>query len=302
MHDRLAVQTPPALGRPEMILRLAINAMFWASGFIFMKMLTGAVSPVGLSAARATVAATALAGFWLMRGELPFPERREMVPWAVLGTLNGWVPNILTAYALTQITAASSAMIQASGPLMVAVMAHFAFAEERLTPGRASGVLLGFIGMGILIGPAAFSEGTGTAVGAAAMTAVAACYAVGSIYARRLKGFRPARLALGQQCFSAVVAMPLVFFLEGPAVVDSFVANAGLLIALGTLSTAIPISMFMWMIARAGPTRAVMVGYLMPVFATTFAVIFLGEHVGLREAAGGAVILSGVWLVSATKR
>ena len=302
MTNGSALPPPPALGRPEMILRLAVNAMFWASGFIFMKMMTGAVSPVGLSAARATVAASALATFWLMRGELPFPERREIVPWAVLGTLNGWIPNILTAYALTQITAASSAMIQASGPLMVAVMAHFAFAEERLTPGRIFGVVLGFVGMAILIGPAAFVEGGGTAIGAAAMTAVAVCYAFGSIYARRLQGFRPARLALGQQSFSAVVALPMVFFLEGTAALDAFAANAWLLIALGTLSTAIPISMFMWMIARAGPTRAVMVGYLMPIFATGFAVMFLGEHVGLREFAGGCVILAGVWLVSATKR
>ena len=72
--------------------------------------------------------------------------------------------------------------------------------------------------------------------------------------------------------------------------------------ALGTLSTAVPITIFMGTLVRHGPTKAAMVGYLMPVFATILAVVFLGESVGLREIAGGAVILSGVWLVSASKR
>lgn len=297
----------PAAGNVEapvwrLILRLAINSLFWSSGFVFMKMLTGDVSPVGLSAARATVAASALGLWFLARRENPRPQRHELVPWAVLGTLNGWLPNILTAFALTQITAASSAMIQASGPLMVAVMAHFAFVEERLTPGRIGGVCLGFVGMALLIGPAAFVEGGASMLGALAMTGVAFCYALGGIYARRLRGFESRRMALGQQMASATVALPLVLALEGSAALASFAAHPWALIALGTLSTAVPITIFMGTLVRHGPTKAAMVGYLMPVFAAVLAVVFLGESVGLREIAGGAVILAGVWLVSASKR
>ncbi len=286
----------------RLMFRIALNSAFWGSGFIFMKALTGSVSPVGLSAARATIAASALALWFLARREDPRPQPHEILPWAVLGTVNGWLPNILTAFALTQITAASSAMIQASGPLMVAVMAHFAFAEERLTPGRIGGVCLGFLGMGLLIGPAAFLEGGASMLGALSMTAVAFCYAIGGIYARRLRGHESRRLALGQQMASACFALPLVLVLEGGAALSSFAANPWALIALGILSTAIPITIFMGTLVRHGPTKAAMVGYMMPVFATILAVVFLGESIGLREIAGGAVILVGVWLVSASKR
>jgi drug/metabolite transporter (DMT)-like permease len=70
------------------------------------------------------------------------------------------------------------------------------------------------------------------------------------------------------------------------------------LAALGVLATAIPILLFMRLIRGAGPTRAAMVGYLMPVWTALLAIPFLGERVGAREILGGLVVLAGVALVS----
>ncbi len=58
----------------------------------------------------------------------------------------------------------------------------------------------------------------------------------------------------------------------------------------------------MHLIRRTGPTRASMVGYLMPVWTAILAVLFLGETIGVREILGGAVVLTGVALVSFTGR
>ena len=143
---------------------MLICSIAWSSGFLFMK-LAGSASPWVLAASRATIATVALSLWFLARGRSPVMRRRELAPWLVLGTLNGWMPNVLTAYALTQIPAGLSSMIQASGPLMVAVMSHFAFADERLTTRRAGGVLLGFVGMTVLIGPSALQGTNGGLLG-----------------------------------------------------------------------------------------------------------------------------------------
>jgi drug/metabolite transporter (DMT)-like permease len=45
-----------------------------------------------------------------------------------------------------------------------------------------------------------------------------------------------------------------------------------------------------------------MVGYLMPVWTAILAILFLGEHLGLREAVGGAIVLAGVAVVSFSGR
>ena len=288
-------------GRGETLVLLTTCSCLWASGFLFMRLLTGQVAPEAMAGARAGIAAILLCIVFAFRGERIMPHSYEWKPFAVIGTLNGWLPNILTAFALTQISTASSAMIQASGPLMVAILAHFLFAEERLTLNRLAGVVVGFIGMGLLIGPDALTPGTNGQIGFFAMTTVAVCYALGNLYTRRVRAIPPLRLALGQQLVSSVVALPLAFFLKGPEALIALGDHWLYVLALGSVATALPISLFMILISKAGPTRAAMVGYLMPIFATGFALVFLGESVGLRELLGGAIILSGIWLATSKR-
>jgi drug/metabolite transporter (DMT)-like permease len=284
-----------------LVTHLLACSMLWASGFLFIK-LAGVVNPFVIAAMRGLVGATTLALFFLVQGRSLLPQGREWRDWLFLGTFNGWGPNVLVAYALTQITAASAAMIQAAGPLVVALLAHAAFPEERLTPRRLFGVLVGFVGMGILIGPAAFPDSGISLPGALAMVAVAVSYAVGNIYARGVRNAEPGRLALGQQFCSAVPATALALVLVGPGAFAAVPEHAVSLVGLGVVATAIPILLFMRLIVGAGPTRAAMVGYLMPVWTAILAILFLGEHVGAREVLGGLVVLAGVAIVSFSGR
>lgn len=288
---------PPSAG--FLLVHLVGCSALWASGFLFIK-LAGGMPPLAIAAMRGLVGAGALLLLFAARREAPVPRGREWRDWAVLGCLNGWLPNMLVAYALTQITAGSASMIQASGPLIVAVLSHALFADERLTARRGIGVLVGFTGMAILIGPAAFSGVN--ALGALAMVLVATCYALGNVYVRLIPRADPARLAIGQQIFSGIPATVLTLAVLGPAAFAGAPDRAWPLLALGILATAIPILLFMRLIRRAGPTRASMVGYLQPVWATSLALVFLGETVGGRELLGGAVVLAGVALVSLTGR
>ena len=275
-------------------------SMLWASGFLFIK-LAPDLSPPALAALRGIVAAAFLSSWFLLRRESILPQGGEWRSWAVLGTLNGWGPNILVAYALTQIGAGLAGMIQASGPLVVAVLAHLLFADERLDARRTAGVLVGFLGIGVLIGPAALASSAVSLPGALAMLAVAILYALGNVYVRTLRRAEPARLALGQQLVSGGAALGIALLAGGPAAFSAAPSHAATLLALGILATAMPIVLFMRLIRRAGPTRAATVGYLLPVWATLLAILFLGETVSWREIGGGAVVIAGVALVSAPR-
>ncbi|HYF55819.1 MAG TPA: DMT family transporter [Salinarimonas sp.] len=274
---------------------------FWGSGFLFIKLTEGALSPPALAACRGTIAALALSAWFVSQGWSLRPQGGEWRHWAVLGACNGWGPNILTAFAMTQITAGLGSMIQASGPILVAVLSHLAFADERLTPGRLAGVAVGFVGMAILIGPEAFDPAGAAIWGVLAMVATAISYAVGNVYVRFIREAQPARLALGQQLFSAGPAIPIALALGGPAAFAPATEVPLALLGLGVLATALPIVLFMRLIRAAGPTRAAMVGYLTPVAATVLAMLVLGERIGPREVLGGAVVLLGVALVSTAR-
>lgn len=289
-------------GSGPILIRMLICSSLWGSGFLFMRLTGPDVSPVVLASIRGLVAAVALSVFFVARGDNPLPRRSDLVTWLTLGTLNGWVPNILTAYATLHIATAQSAIIQAGGPLMVTVMAHFAFHDEKLTLRRLGGVLTGFCGMALLIGPAAFQGLSGEGLGFLAMLGVAICYAIGNIYARFVREMPPARMALGQQVVSASVATIIALVWSGTAGYAPVAEHALPLVALGLVATAIPITVFMGLIRLAGPTKASMVAYLMPLWATFFALTFLDETINLRQIAGGLVILLGVFIVSTAPR
>lgn len=301
-----AIERPAALETAEptqlfLISNLLVCSILWATGMLFIK-LSGDINPFVLAAMRGLIGASSLVLWFLVIRKTLLPGWRDIPVWLFLGTFNGWLPNVLLAFALTQITTASAAMIQASSPLIVAVLAHWFFADERLTPGRLVGVLTGFAGMGILIGPAAFPESGIGGAGVLAMVGTAFSYAIASIFVRSIRHGDPARLALGQQICSAVPATLLALVFSGPAAFVATGDHIAPLLALGIVSTALPILFFMRLIKQAGPTRASMVGYLMPVWTAILAVLFLNEHIGLREVLGGMVVLAGVAVVSFSGR
>lgn len=296
-----AMASTPAPTAAFVVSNLLICSFLWGSSFLLVK-LSGTLSPFVLAAMRGLIGAMTLAAWFAIQGKSILPQRHEWRIWAVLGTLNGWLPNVLLAYALTQLPTAPAGMIQASSPLIVAVLSHGLFADERLTPQRLAGVLVGFIGMGILIGPAALPDSGINATGALLMLAVAFSYASANVFVRTVRQADPARMALGQQICSGLAATALALAMVGPEAFASVPSRLGPLLALGALSTALPILLFMHLIRRTGPTRASMVGYLAPVWTTVMAVLFLNESIGPRELVGGAVVLSGVALVSFSGR
>jgi drug/metabolite transporter (DMT)-like permease len=300
----MASQNAGAASAPTpafIVSNLLACSFLWGSALLFVK-LSGNLNPFVLAAMRGLIGAASLAAWFLLQGKSILPQRHEWRVWAFLGTFNGWLPNVLVAYALSQIATAPAAMIQASSPLIVAVISHLLFVEERLTMQRLFGVLVGFMGMGILIGPAALPDSGIDPVGIVAMVLVACSYAAANVYVRTVKNVDPARMALGQQIGSGSAATVLALVVAGPSAFAPVPAHLAPLLALGAMSTALPILLFMHLIRRTGPTRASMVGYLGPVWTILLAVLFLNESVGLRELLGGAVVLSGVALVSFSGR
>jgi drug/metabolite transporter (DMT)-like permease len=281
---------------------MLICSLLWATAFPLMKLIGTDVSPMTLNALRGLMGSLLIGLFLLARGHGLLPRGREWRDWIVLGIVQGMIPNVLTAYALHTITTGLSSMIQASTPLIVAVFANFMFADERLTPLKALGVVTGFAGMALLIGPAAFGDGQVDLTGTLAMVATAASYAVGNLYIRGIPDANPSRLAFGQQAFSGLPSLAFVAIFSGSAAFAAVPEHAAALLALGFISTALPILIYMHILKRAGPTLGSMNGYLVPVWTILIGVTLLDEAVLPREIFGGIVVFAGIAIVSWAKR
>ncbi len=275
-------------------VHIALCAVTWGFSFVCMKLMNGEVDVLTMAFARSVLAALAI-GAWVMAlGQSPLPDSRgEALDWVVLGSVNGWIPNILVAFALERMAAGMASMVQAATPMFTAVVAHMLFADERLTPLKVAGIVVGFAGMLLLLGPKIGAGGDLPAV--LAMIGVVVSYGSGNIYARFRRAQRPERLALGQQGFSALVSAALSFAIVGPVLTfETFARQWLLLSVLGLFCTALPIALFMRLITRAGPTKASMVSYAAPATAVFMAMLVLGETLTPWQLAGGAVIFLGV--------
>lgn len=287
--------------RGFVIGHLVACASLWGSSFLLIKLTGGALSPPVIASARAVLAVITMIAVILWLGQSILPRGREWRDWMMLGTLNGWVPNLLVAYALERMDSGPAALIQASGPLMTAVLAHLLLPGERLTAARIGGLVIGMTGVALLIGPTAL-KGGGTTLAITAMLGVTLCYALGNIYVKFIPKADPMRLALGQQSASAVFATSVALATAGISGFAPALNHVGALVALGVIATAIPIAIFMRLISAAGPAKASLTGYLVPTFAVLFGVLVLGETLEARQIAGGLIVLAGVGLVTGALR
>ena len=292
----------PATRTPLFWLGSLIFAAFlWGASFPLVKIMAGAFPPITLAALRGLGGALTLILWFSLRKESILPRSgRELLEWAMLGALNGWIANLLVSFALQTLPSGQAAMIQSCGPLITALIATQLFADERLTWRKLTGILIGMGGVALLIGPRLFGSGA-TPVSTLAMVGVALCYATGNIFVRLLKVADPKRLALGQQLTSAFFASIFALSFYGAESFAPAMDHIWPIIALGSLGTAAPIAIYMAVLRAIGPTKGSLTGYLVPAWAVIVSAITLGEAVGLREIAAGIIILTGVYVVTAAK-
>ena len=279
---------------------LLLISSLWGSAFPLMRFAVAAIPPWWLASGRALLAASAVALWLALRGRPVLPRGAMLRHAAVLGTLNGWVPNILGSAAMARIDSAAGALIQATAPLMVGLLAAAALPAERPGPRTAAGLLVGFAGIAVIAGPGVVGGGASGA-GALLMLLVALSYASGTVYVRAARPGAADELAFGQQIMGGIAATLIAFAVEpGGPPVGAGPGPWAVVATLAVLGSAVPLTLFLGLVQRARATDASMVGYLQPACATLLGALLLGEWAEPRVLAGGAVVLAGVWL--ATRR
>jgi drug/metabolite transporter (DMT)-like permease len=285
----------PLLTGPALWWRLLVIGGLWGCSFPLLRLVAAEMSPFALAAVRGGFAALAVVAFLAASGQLRGGYRRYLIPALVLGTCNGWIPNLLTAFALGHIEAAPAALIHASTPLLVTLIAVPVLRDELPGWRGVAGLFLGFCGIAVIIGPDAL-EGGASLTGGVLILVSCVSYATGTVYARKARIGAAPQIVLGQQVVAGLVAGMLSVPFGGA---ESYVQPGwvyGVLAVLGVATSALPLTMFLRLVARARVTDAAMVGYIQPPFAAGMGAVLLGEWPSVLVLAGGAVVLAGVWL------
>ena len=293
--------------KPSAVAELVLLAALWGASFLFMRVAAPEFGPVPLLGVRVAVAAACLAPVvWLVRGrrdaDAPVPApggwRRYAWPAAVLGATNSALPFCLFAYATLSVTGGFAAILNATAPFFAAFVARVWFGE-RLTAPRAAGLVVGFAGVVVLVWNTVSFKAGGSGWAVAAGLAASLLYGFAANYTKRRAGtLDPLALAAASQVAAALLLLAPAAWLAPVTPVTPSGKAWGMAVALGVLCTALAYVLYFRLLASAGPTRAIAVTFLIPLFAIGWGYLFLNETATPRMLIGMAMVLTGTGLTT----
>ena len=278
-------------------LRIGLLALIWGSGFLWIKLAIGGLSPVEVTLARLVLGSAVLfAVVAVQRGSLP----RTAVVWMhimVAALFANAAPYLLFAVGEQHVASATAGMLNATTPLWTVVVAVAIGHQRAITARQATGLVVGFGGALLVFSPWQATSGLASAGGIECLAA-AASYGISYVYMDRFlarRGIGPVVLSacqLGAASVFLAVALG-VTGAPGPRLDATVVASIAML---GLVGTGAAYVLNYQIIASEGATVASTVTYLLPVVAIILGALVLGEHITVLVLAGIALILAGVAL------
>lgn len=279
---------------------LAILALIWGASFLFIKVAIQDMSPAAMVLIRVASGLLTLALIFGARRQSPFPPgtRARLLPFLVMAVFGSFLPWLAFGIGELVISSALASIINATTPLWTAVFAFWVTPAERPSALNYLGVLIGFIGTGILLAPDLLGRPLrATTLGTIVIMGAAVSYAVAALLQRRLlKGVSPLQASFWQIAITLVFILPLALPTVGSAHLRF--ASLASAVALGAGGSGIAYLLYYYMLNTLGATRATTVTFLLPVTAVFWGATLLHEAITIPILAGMVVILLGVFLTS----
>jgi drug/metabolite transporter (DMT)-like permease len=277
-------------------LALAALILIWGTTWAAIRVSLEGFPPITGVALRFALAAVVLLGLapafgvrlgrsaterrlWLANTVLTFT-----IPYGVLYWAEQWVPSGLAS------------VIFATFPLLIALIAHFVLPAERLTPRSVLGVLLGFAGIAVIFSEDFRALGGARVFSAAAVLLVSPLLAAcGSVAVKRWgTGIHPISTAAVPMAVTGLLMGALSRVVEADRAVTFATKPVLALLYLAIVGSALPFSLYFWLLKHQTATALSMINYATPIIAIAVGTLFLREPVTARIVAGSALVLVGV--------
>jgi drug/metabolite transporter (DMT)-like permease len=289
--------TTPAT-RVEWVIFLGLGFM-WGSSYLFIKLAVDSFGTFTLIALRLLIGAAFL---WvvLRARRTPLPrDRRVYGHLIVMSVINIAIPFGLITWAEQSVDSALAAILNATVPLFVIVIAPLYLPDEPIRLNGVLGLMVGFLGVVLIVSPG-LAAAASTVPGQLALLGSSFSYAIGNVYARRNVHDQPPMIpAVFQVTFALVITGLLAVAIERPWATATPDAEAWFSVVwLGILGSGVAYLAYFRLLQSWGATRTSLVAYLLPVFGIVLGFLVLDEPIGPSLIAGTALVIGGVALVN----
>jgi drug/metabolite transporter (DMT)-like permease len=272
-----------------------LSCLMWASNFVLGRTLREEIGPLMLTTSRVAVASLFYA---VILGRSAVKERLLPGHWALLTAmaLTGVLGFPFLLYRGLQLTTATDAvLINATGPLMTAVLAAILL-KDRLFPRHVLGGVITFLGVALIVSRGSFERLQQWHVNVGDLYVLIAVVFWGLYSVISRKATRT-RTVFSVTTISTWIGLP--FFL-GAAAVGSEPATINwswhlvlAVVYIGIFPSGVAFLSWNEGVRRVGTNRAMVFYNMLPVYGSILGVILLGESLGAEHFIGGGLILAG---------
>jgi drug/metabolite transporter (DMT)-like permease len=301
-----------AAGEPQRqastaLIWLALGAVYviWGSTYLAIREAVLTLPPLLMASVRFLVAGALLYAWAIRRGDR-VADRPGWPQWraaCVVGVLLLLVGNGGVVLAERSVPTGVTALVIATTPLWMAMIDRIFFGQ-RLAPQAIAGLVLGFGGLGLLVG------GTGggklDAVGMVILLAAAIGWSIGSMYSRTARLPSRPLVTTSMEMLAGGVALAIAGAIHGEfsdihpeRFTTASLFGLAYLIVFGSW---VAFSAYVWLL-RSAPTSLVSTyAYVNPVVAVFLGWAILSEAITPRTVLAGVVIVAAVALMLSARK
>jgi drug/metabolite transporter (DMT)-like permease len=297
---------PARASRLLIVLAFLAVYLIWGSTYLAIRFVVVSIPPFLMAGVRFALAGAILYVWRMSRGETR-PTARQWRSGAISGTLmllggtglvcwvEQWVPSGLTA------------LIISSVPIWMGLMHWMIEPARRPGPRGIAGLLIGFLGVGILVHPGAhFAGGHMVQIGSLLLVVASAFWAAGSLYSRRAGGPPDPILATSVQMLTGGAANILVGLVTGEAgrlhLDEVTPLAAWSYLYLITFGSIVAFTAYTWLLKVTTPAKAATYAYVNPIVAVVLGSTIADEPISRLTLFAAAIVIGSVILVTTERR
>ncbi|MEF3101809.1 DMT family transporter [Raoultella terrigena] len=282
-------------------IRLIALAAIWGASFLFMRIASPEFGAINTAFLRVLFGFLGLAVIiFVLKSSYNFEGKFKSS--LMLGVINSGLPFFMYCLAARWLPAGYSAVLNATTPLMGALIG-FAFFSEKLTARKWGGVVFGLVGIMVITTIGESQSTNETLSGVIACLVATGCYGIAGFLTHRWisnkGGLDPKIVAFGSQIGATLFLLPFFIWSSttGPSI-NWLQGNVwASVVAVGLICTAFAYILYFRLIADIGPLRSLTVTFLIPPFAVLWGYLALGETINESFIIGALIVCVSVWLV-----
>lgn len=285
-----------AMNAPS-LFRLILLSAIWGGSFILTRIGAPIIGPAMLIELRLGLAALFLLGFGVLLKK-NLGHLKDWKHFAILGFFNSALPFLLFAVAAKTLSASLLSILNATSPIWAAVIGALWF-RTKLSLKSVIGLALGVTGVALLVGFDHSALQPEAPFAIALVLGAAFCYGIATTYAKTAPKIDSFANAHGCMWAGALLVLPSV-----PAFGHTFTPAPemiALVLAIGIVCSGIAYILYFRLIEDLGPTSALTVTFIVPVFGVIWGHIFLDEPIGIATIAGAMIVIVGTAMVTGFK-